>query len=106
MKQNLYTIEDCGCYVDGARGIYATDAIVAFANAHGANIVHDEDCDNHADTSRESTFAGCEFAGDYEDEADAWMNEHYAVDGAYWGRNENGDWGLWATDEDEYFEGE
>lgn len=96
-----YTMDDCGCYVDSARGIYATDAIVAFANEHGANIRHDSDCaSDHAETFCASTFAGCEFAGDYEDDADSYMNETFPVEGAYWGRNENGDWGLWTCDED------
>lgn len=96
---NSYTRADCGCYVDGARGIYAVDAIIAFACDHGADIRHDaqEDCD-HAATCFDSDFAGCEFACDYEDEATDYMNAHYSVDSAYWGRNEYGDWGLWRED--------
>jgi len=34
---------------------------------------------------------GCEFAYEYEDEADEYMNEHYGVKGAYWG--------LWKTED-------
>jgi hypothetical protein len=97
---NTYTIEDCGCYVDGAEGIYATDRVVEFARAHGAVIEHDKDC-QHYETCFDSEFAGCEFAGDYEDEADTYMNDHHPVDGAFWGRNENGDWGLWSVEDED-----
>ena len=92
---------EIGCYVDSARGIYATDVIVATANAYGAKIEHDEDCIEHAETCDDSIFAGCEFAGEYEDMADEYMNEHYSVDCAYWGRNEDGDWGLWTIETEE-----
>lgn len=95
-----YTIEDCGCYVDGARGIYAIDEIVSIAESHGGRV---HDCDmqghDHGETCFESRFAGCEFAGDVEYGCDDYMNTHFGVDGAYWGRNENGDWGLWEIDD-------
>jgi hypothetical protein len=90
-----YTRADCGCYVDGANGIYATDAIIDFANMHGASIKHDPDCDGHG-----STFGKCEWANEYEDEASDYLNAQFPVDDAYWGRNDNGDWGLWAIDDD------
>ena len=96
----VYTLEDCGCYVDGSRGIYATDEIVSFARSHGAEIDLHACLTPHAESCFKSEFAGCEFAGEYEDEADAFMNERFAVDGASWGRSESGDWGLWACDED------
>jgi len=94
-----YTADDAGCYVDSARGIYSTDAIVDFANLHGAKIEHDTEC-KHGETCGESQFAGCEWMGDYEDDADAYMNLHFGVEGYYWGRSEQGDWGLWADEED------
>jgi hypothetical protein len=98
--QNPYTTADAGCYVDACRGIYATDAIVAFAVAHGADITHDPTCETHAETCDASTFAGCTWQGEYEDEADAYMNARYPVAGHSWGRQpDTGDWGLWA-DED------
>ena len=97
--EQVYTLDDCGCYVDSAWGIYATDKVVEIAREHGADIKHDADCE-HVETCFPSEFAGCECSGDYEDEADNYMNEYYGVDGAYWGRNENGDWGLWTIDED------
>jgi len=94
-----YTPDDAGCYVDGARGIYAIDEQVAIARAHGATITHD--CEElHAETCFESEFAGCEWAGDYADKADDYMNTHFPVEGHYWGWN-NGDWGLWAIDEED-----
>jgi hypothetical protein len=98
-KENLYTAEDVGCYVDGARGIYAIDAIVEFAESHG---MADQTCDTsnhtHEETHDDSRFAGCEFAGEIEDEIDDFMNTTYPVNGAYWGRNENSDWGLWTIE--------
>jgi hypothetical protein len=97
-RRRTYTPKDAGCYVDGGQGIYATDAIVAFARNHGAIITHDEPCD-HAETCLPSEFGGCEWADDYEDQAIAYMTERYPVDGHYWGRTESGDWGLW-PDED------
>ena len=90
----MYTINDTGCYVDSARGIYATDSIVGFARDHGAQINHDKYC-LHDDSFFTSEFATCEFSGEYEDEADNYMNENFPVENASWGRNENGDWGLW-----------
>jgi hypothetical protein len=96
MKQ--YTLQDVGCYVDGARGIYAVDTIVEFAESHGAVIEPCIDDHKHDETSSQSRFGGCEFANEIEDEATGYMNENYPVEGASWGRNENGDWGLWIND--------
>ena len=72
-----YTLQNCGCYVDGARGIHTPAKIVMFANQHGARIVLSEDA---------------------EQDADEHMNRAFGVEGAWWGRNENGDWGLWAVE--------
>lgn len=94
METIKYTKADCGCYVDGARGIYAADEIVDIARAHGATIKHNDEC-KHEETCFSSEFAGCEFQNEYEDEATAYMEEAFPVDGASWGRNENGNWGLW-----------
>ncbi len=88
-----YSPKDAGCYVDGARGIYATDAIVEFAETHGFDL-HDDDPANPLPES----LADYEFADELEDEATDYMNEKHAVANHSWGRNENGDWGLWAND--------
>jgi hypothetical protein len=32
---------------------------------------------------------------DWQAEAEEYMNAEFPVEGAYWGRNKNGDWGLW-----------
>ena len=98
-----FGMADAGCYVDEARGIYATDAIVEFARAYGAEIESCKVSANHphAETVMESEFGGCEFANEIEEYASNYMNTHYEVDGYYWGRNENGDWGLWNVEEDE-----
>jgi len=90
-----YTLVDIGCYVDEACGLYSIDAIVTFARNHGAVIVSCEDDHVHEDTALASEFAGCEFSNEVEDEANEYMNNTYPVEGAYWCRNENGDWGLW-----------
>ncbi len=96
-----YSLADCGCYVDGAKGIYVTDDVVAFARDHGAEIVHDDDGNCvHDETCFKSEFGGCEFSGEYEDEANEYMEATYGVDGASWGRNEQGDWGLWAHEDE------
>jgi hypothetical protein len=97
---NPYTRQDVGCYVDGARGIYSTDAIVECARNHGATIIHECKAEDHSDTCFESEFAGCEFANDYEDEANEFMEDRFPVEGCYWGRNDTADWGLWPIDVD------
>jgi len=91
-----FTASDAGCYVDGSRGIYATEAIVAFANDHGATIRHDVDCC----TPGIGDLAGCDWIVDYEDKADDYMNDNYPVGDHYWGR-QDGDWGLWQLDNDD-----
>lgn len=92
-----------GCYVDGARGIYAIDAIVALAEGYGF-VPSECDCSvctgaAESPTMLVSTYGGCEYASETEDEVDAYLNHNFAVDGYYWGRNENGDYGLWEVTE-------
>ena len=102
MTTNPYSATDSGCYVDNARGIYATDAIIEFANDHGADITHDPGCPSIdcAATTIDATFATCEWVGEYEDRADDWMNDHFPVDGCSWGR-QDGDWGLWSLEDED-----
>jgi hypothetical protein len=88
-----YTKDDAGCYFDSS----STDEIVDFARDHGAIITRDCACDHN---SFDSEFASCEFADEYEDEADDYMNEKYHVPGHYWRRND-GDWGLWGDEEED-----
>ena len=97
-RHHVYTFRDAGCYVDGACGIYAIDDIVAIARDHGASLPRDCGCD-HDGSYFKSEFASCEWAHEYEDNASDFMNSTCPVDHHTWGRNENGDWGLW-TDED------
>jgi hypothetical protein len=40
-------------------------------------------------------------ANEVEDEATEYMNEFFGVDGAYWGRSEQGDWGLWPEENEQ-----
>lgn len=92
-----YTAADAGCYVDGCRGIYAVRAIIDFANAHGASLEHDSACEGIDDEGM--GLVGCEFANEYENEATDHMNDCHPVDGHYWGRSEQGDWGLWESED-------
>ena len=91
-KAETYTTEDAGCYVDGARGVYAIDKIEDVAREHGYKLPQDI-----ADQAF-VTLSDYEFAGELEDEIDKYMNGKYGVDGAFWGRNESGDWGLWLNE--------
>ncbi len=84
-----YSLNDVGCYVDGARGIYAVDAIYTFAWQHGFKPAFGE-C-----FGGRNKLSDYEYAGEIEDD----MNTQFGVDGAYWGRNEQGDWGLWEIDD-------
>lgn len=86
---------DAGCYVDGAQGIYAIDRIVEIAKAHGFEAICPA-CDAGDPTNVEEH---CDHSNELENECDAYMNEYFPVDGRYWGRNDNGDWGLWPIDD-------
>lgn len=87
-----YDASDAGCYVDGSRGVYAIDMIVEIAEAHGFVTAIGPDCQHE-----EGSLSECEFAAEIEDEATEYMNERWGVDDHYWGRSEQGDWGLWPT---------
>ncbi len=72
---NPYTLRDMGSYYNHGRG---PAGVLAFAGHHGMPEAKGcEPCD-------------LEQATDY-------MNEHYAVEGARWGRIRCGCWGLWAS---------
>ena len=88
-KTQTYTPSDVGCYADGSRGIYLTDFVVEFANDHGASIVYP--CLHLR--------GACDFCNESGDEATNYMNEHYPVQGCYWGFID-GDWGLWTDSDD------
>lgn len=93
---NPYSINDAGCYLDGARGIYLIDGLVSFAEDHGFKLNETEE-QFYAD--HDYSLVDYEWNGETEDRIDDYMNDNYGVDGAYWGRNENGDWGLWQIEE-------
>lgn len=95
-----YKATDAGSYVNGAHGIYVTDAVVQFARDHGATLIDPCAEGEHGQSCFDSEFAGCEFVGEIEDDADSFMNEKYHVADHYWGRNESGDWGLWSCEEE------
>lgn len=83
-----------GCYVDSARGIYAIDAIVEFCEDYGFDVNDDD-----PSCPQPESLADYEWASEIEDDATDYMNEVHPVMGYLWGRNENGDWGLWNDDE-------
>jgi hypothetical protein len=84
-----YSNSDAGCYADSNRGCQVVDKVYSIAISHGMPK-RDFDTDILPSES--------EFSGDIEDMCDDYMNEHFPVDGFYWGRNDNGDWGLWEND--------
>ena len=92
--ENPYSAKDAGCYVDSSRGIYAFDAIVEFAEKHGFDV-GDDDPQNPLPES----LADYEWAPEIEDNATDYMNQFFPVIDHSWGRNENGDWGLWSDHE-------
>lgn len=100
MTNQKYTLEDVGCYVDGSRGIHAIDRIVEIAEEHGMTglICTCAGCDDRNNGKGE--WHQCEWIGEIEDDCDNYMNDHYPVEGAYWGRSEQGDWGLWESEEE------
>lgn len=104
-----YTLQDVGCYVDEVRGIYAVDRIVKIAEEHGMPTPRDcqtDGCPRCALDERTAAdgshteWSRCEWSHEVEDDCDAYMNEHHGVDGAFWGRSEQGDWGLWPCEDD------
>ena len=70
-----YTLQDCGPFVHNLNPIESRARIAMFATQHGADI-------------------SCH-PSDWQAEAEEYMNAEFPVEGAYWGRNKNGDWGLW-----------
>jgi len=83
--RKLYALKDVGSYVDSSRGIYVGERVQEIAAAHGWR--------------EERLSSDSEFYHEAEDAATEYMNREQAVKGAYWGRNDNGDWGLWTVDE-------
>ncbi|MGH9966305.1 MAG: hypothetical protein ACREBG_00510 [Pyrinomonadaceae bacterium] len=83
-----------GCYVDSARGAYAIDRIADLAEGFGFVLGEEE--------GNLESLSGYEFAGKVEDEIDDYLNSQFAIPDHVWGRNDNGDWGLWAVEEKEH----
>lgn len=98
-----------GCYVDASYGTHAIDLILAAAESFGfkyENVCDCDYCQHHEVSILEDLFEPrlCEFANEIEDEIDDWMNKNVAMvplgtaPTNYWGRNDNGDWGLWPSE--------
>lgn len=92
---------ESGCYYDGARGRYIVDAVVSLAESYGFKPAPcDRECAGAPHEPDE--WSACEYGDEVEDDATAYMNEHFPADKAYWGRNEQSDWGLWTIDDAEF----
>lgn len=85
-----------GCYVDSARGIYSVDHVISFAQSLGfvPSECHCEWC------VRGGAWSSCEFSNEVEDEATDYLNAQFEIPNHSWGRNENGDFGLWSMEDD------
>jgi hypothetical protein len=86
-----------GCWFDCVRGIYIGEAIIMEAIAHGF------DCKEEL-----SALAGSQIRlTDYDyyheltDAAEEFMQK-FAAEGYWFGFSEGGDWGLWASEQDDY----
>lgn len=80
--KNTYTLKECGCYGDSAKGIRLGTHIQKFAQEHGWK---GEPC-----LTPENEEYDCAT-----EEAIGYLNARYKVERAEWGYSENGDFGLW-----------
>jgi len=88
-----YTLNDGGVYVD-----YTYQNAVDLSWERLA-LADDETCERVIGIAQDHGFQpepyDAEWISEVADEATAWMNDHQAVDGAYWAFNgEVGGWGL------------
>ena len=88
------TVSNEGNWVDGNRGIYQGQRIIEIAEGYGF-VVKPEDIVNKTPDG--------EFYSELVDDATDYLNE-LAPEGYYFGNTENGDFGMWKTD-DEYAQG-
>lgn len=92
LNQSCYHL---GCYVDSSRGIYMYPAIVSFAKKNGyapSNLYIDYQILRQEELD-------VEIEVEEADEAIGWLNANYGNPVAFWGFNDNGDFGLWHEDE-------
>lgn len=93
-----FSLQDCGCYVDGLHGIYMLGMVARFAE--GLGWIPPETCNCSECKGGPVKYVYCEFVPDMWDEIESYLNEHYEVEGAYWGPSEQSDWGLWPIEEE------
>lgn len=81
-----YTRKDIGRYVKDA----TPQTIYNFAQDHGLiwDALEEEEMPEYTARLKK-------FEDEAEDFATEYMEENFGVEGAFWGRNEHGDWGLW-----------
>ena len=91
---------ELGCYVDGVHGIYMWKRIYTIAKDYGfeyeCTIPQIEALIDKEERGELTSDMSGQIAHDLENLIDDYLNEKMAVDKAYWGRNENGDWGVWS----------
>jgi hypothetical protein len=86
----VYGADAAGCWFGSARGIYVGQAVIELALHHDWKP---------ADVSGEITSPDHEFYCELWDEAEQFM-DRFAADGYWFGANENGDWGLWQSEDE------
>jgi len=91
-----------GCYVDGVHGIHMWKRIFTIAKNYGFEyeftIPQIEALIEKEERGLQTPYIPGQLALDLENLIDYYLNDKMPVDQAYWGRNENRDWGLWKID--------
>lgn len=86
-----FTLADCGCWFDCSRGRYIGEAVIEAAISAAWNPVPGGYDGQDADS---------EYYHEAWDAAENFLST-LAPDGAWFGANESGDWGLWESEPDE-----
>ena len=97
--KNPYTLDDCECHVEGDKGdvsIHMLARIIKVVQIHYIALHtakrHIDDCDPCDITRHFEVDKIVESCNDF-------MDDHFPVEGAFWGLDEEGDWGLWNIEE-------
>jgi hypothetical protein len=81
-----------GCWFDNCRGIYIGEAIIDCAISHGFDVSDYEESDER--------WSEYEHYHELTGEAEDFMQK-FAAEGYWFGFSEGGDWGLWASEEED-----
>lgn len=94
------TIVDVGCWLDSARGQYIGEEVQKIAIKAGFKMDFVScNCDETCPCGGKDESHGEWYSGAWDD-AEEYLNENVAPEGTLFYSNENGDWGLWETEED------